>query len=171
MILHQNPWQDHNGATHRRNFDTPPLRGSCRYTKVNLHITDELPKTPVYPGIPAPEIHLMSLLVSQKTVFRNTTRCLKLTEEEARLLDEVARANGVARSEWMREVILRELRNAPTSDASLAEILGVRLLLVNVLRPLAAGQRLTAEAFDKLLDEISTAKHELAGKLANEKRR
>jgi hypothetical protein len=113
----------------------------------------------------------MSLLVSQKTVFRNTTRCLKLTEEEARLLDEVARANGVARSEWMREVILRELRNAPTSDASLAEILGVRLLLVNVLRPLAAGQRLTAEAFDKLLDEISTAKHELAGKLANEKRR
>ena len=34
-----------------------------------------------------------------------------------------------------------------------------------------AGQRLTAEVFDKLLDEISMAKHELAGKLANEKRR
>jgi hypothetical protein len=48
----------------------------------------------------------------------------------------------------------------------LAEILGVRLLLVNVLRPLAAGQRLTPEAFDKLLDEISEAKHALAGKLA-----
>ena len=113
----------------------------------------------------------MSLLVSQKTVFRNTTRCLKLTLEESRLLDEVARANGVARSEWMREVILRELRGAPRSDASLAEILGVRLLLVNVLRPLAAGRHLTPEAFDKLLDDISTAKHELAGKLANEKRR
>ena len=52
------------------------------------------------------------------------------------------------------------------SDPSLAEILGVRLLLVNVLRPLAAGQRLTPEAFDKLLDEISEAKHALAGKLA-----
>ena len=49
---------------------------------------------------------------------------------------------------------------------SLAEILGVRLLLVNVLRPLAAGQRLTPEAFDRLLDEISNAKHQLAGKLA-----
>jgi hypothetical protein len=108
---------------------------------------------------------------SNKTVFRNTTRCLKLTEEEARLVDEVATAKGVPRSEWMRDVILQELRSAPTSDAFLAEILGVRLLLVNVLRPLAAGQKLTPEAFDKLLDEISTAKRELAAKLASEKRR
>ena len=117
----------------------------------------------------------MALLPSQngsnKTVFRNTTRCLKLTQEEARLLDEVATAKGVPRSEWMRDVILRELRPASVNDPSLAEILGVRLLLVNVLRPLAAGQRLTPEAFDKLLDEISAAKHELAGKLASEKRR
>ena len=117
----------------------------------------------------------MALLPSQngpnKAIFRNTTRCLKLTTEEARLLDEVATAKGVPRSEWMRDVILRELRPSPINDASLAEILGVRLLLVNVLRPLAAGQRLTAEAFDKLLDEISAAKHELAGKLASEKRR
>jgi len=108
---------------------------------------------------------------SNKVVFRKTTRCLKLTEEEARLLDEIATAKGVPRSEWMRDVILRELRSTPMSDVSLAEILGVRLLLVNVLRPLAAGQKLTPEAFDKLLDEISTAKHELAGKLAPEKRR
>jgi hypothetical protein len=107
-----------------------------------------------------------------KTVFRNTTRCLKLTAEEARLVDEVATANGVARSEWMRDAILRELRPTPASNnSSLAEVLGIRLLLVNVLRPLAAGQKLTPEAFDKLLDEISTAKHELAGKLASEKRR
>jgi hypothetical protein len=63
-------------------------------------------------------------------------------------------------------VILRELRAGLASDPSLAEILGVRLLLVNVLRPLAAGQRLAPEAFDRLLDEISEAKHQLAGKLA-----
>ena len=63
-------------------------------------------------------------------------------------------------------MILQKLRKGSASDPSLAEILGVRLLLVNVLRPLAAGQRLTPEAFDKLLDEISEAKHQLAGKLA-----
>jgi hypothetical protein len=34
-----------------------------------------------------------------------------------------------------------------------------------VLRPLAAGQRLAPEAVDKLLNEISDAKHKLARKL------
>jgi hypothetical protein len=106
-----------------------------------------------------------------KTVFRNTTCCLKLTKEEAQLLDQIATARGVARSEWMREVILRELHSKPVSDPSLAEILGVRLLLVNVLRPLAAGQKLSPEFFDKLLDEISSAKHDLADRVATERKR
>jgi hypothetical protein len=90
----------------------------------------------------------------------------KLTKEELGKVTEFARSQGLARGEWIRDVILTEMRKESTNDPSLAEILGVRLLLVNVLRPLAAGQRLTPEAFDKLLDEISEAKHQLAGKLA-----
>jgi hypothetical protein len=90
----------------------------------------------------------------------------KLTKDELARVTEFARSQGLARGEWIRDVILRELRGGLASDPSLAEILGVRLLLVNVLRPLAAGQRLTPEAFDKLLDEISEAKHQLAGKLS-----
>ena len=111
--------------------------------------------------------HNDSQKTQRKTVFRNTTVCLKLTEQEARLLDQLATAKGMARSEWMRDVILRELRGGSASDPSLAEILGVRLLLVNVLRPLASGQRLTPEAFDKLLGEISNTKHQLASKLVS----
>ena len=90
----------------------------------------------------------------------------KLTKAELERVTEFARSQGLARGEWIRDVVLRELCGGLPSDPSLAEILGVRLLLVNVLRPLAAGQRLTPEAFDKLLDEISEAKHALAGKLA-----
>jgi len=89
----------------------------------------------------------------------------KLTKEERGKVTEFAKSQGLARGEWIRDVILREVRGASGSDPSLAEILGVRLLLVNVLRPLAAGQRLTPEAFDRLLDEISDAKHQLAAKL------
>ena len=89
----------------------------------------------------------------------------KLTKEELERVTEFARSQGLARGEWIRDVILKEMRKGSGSDPSLAEILGVRLLLVNVLRPLAAGQTLTPEAFDKLLDEISEAKHELADKL------
>jgi len=101
-------------------------------------------------------------------VFPVTT---KLTKEERGKITDFARSQGLARGEWIRDVILRELRGGSTSDPSLAEILGVRLLLVNVLRPLAAGQRLTPEAFDKLLDEISDAKHQLATKLATRSER
>jgi hypothetical protein len=101
-------------------------------------------------------------------VFPVTT---KLTKEERGKITDFARSQGLARGEWIREVILRELRGGSTSDPSLAEILGVRLLLGNVLRPLAAGQRLTPEAFDKLLDEISNAKHQLAAKLATRSER
>ena len=78
---------------------------------------------------------------------------------------DFANSQGLARGEWIRDVILRETGEGPTSDPTLAEILGVRLLLVNVLRPLASGQLLSSEVFDKLLDEISEAKHQLAAKL------
>ena len=97
---------------------------------------------------------------------RNRSLNTKLTPTEFAAVERAAVANGCALGEWARDVILQELREESASDPSLAEILGVRLLLVNVLRPLAAGQRLTPEAFDKLLDEISEAKHALAGKLA-----
>jgi hypothetical protein len=102
---------------------------------------------------------------SHQTLNRVFPVTAKLTKEERGKVTEFATAQGLARGEWIRDVILREVRGASASDPSLAEILGVRLLLVNVLRPLAAGQRLTPEAFDKLLDEISDAKHQLAAKL------
>ena len=51
-------------------------------------------------------------------------------------------------------MILREesASDSERHDPALAEIVGVRLLLVNVLRPLAAGEKLAPEAFDKMLN-------------------
>jgi hypothetical protein len=89
-----------------------------------------------------------------------------LTPTELAAVETAAAAHECALGEWVRDVILREIRGGAASDPSLAEIVGVRLLLVNVLRPLAAGQQIAPEAFDKLLDEISDAKHQLAAKLA-----
>jgi len=104
--------------------------------------------------------------LSDRTLTRIFPVTVKLTKDELRKVTDFARLRGLARGEWIRDVILREAAEGPTSDPTLAEILGVRLLLVNVLRPLASGQLLAAEAFDKLLDEISEAKHQLARKLA-----
>ena len=94
----------------------------------------------------------------------------KLTKAERKSITDFARAQGFARGQWIREVLLREMTSGPRPDVSLAEVLGVRLLLVNVLRPLASGQKLSPEAFDKLLDDISRAKHELASKLLTERK-
>lgn len=107
---------------------------------------------------------------ADRDVLRVFPVTAKFTKQERRAVTEFARSKGVARGQWMRDVLLREL-GEPASDASLAEILGVRLLLVNVLRPLAAGQKLTPDAFDKLLDDISKAKHELAARLTAERAR
>jgi hypothetical protein len=89
----------------------------------------------------------------------------KLTPGEFAAVQAAAAAHGCALGEWVRDVILRELRGGLERNPSLAEILGVRLLLVNVLRPLAAGQTVAPAVFDKLLDEITEAKHQLAAKL------
>jgi hypothetical protein len=88
----------------------------------------------------------------------------KLTPTELSAVQTAASAHGCALGEWVRDVILREVHGS-AKNPCLPEILGVRLLLVNVLRPLAAGQNVAPEVFDKLLDEISQAKHQLAAKL------
>jgi hypothetical protein len=78
---------------------------------------------------------------------RNQSLNTKLSPTELAAVEVAAATDGCALGEWVRDLILRELPKGSASDPSLAEIIGVRLLLVNVLRPLAAGQRLTPEAF------------------------
>ena len=105
---------------------------------------------------------------------RNHTLTTKLTDAEQRSVEAAATAEMKTTGEWLRDLALEavaENSGRSASAVALSEIVGVRLLLVNVLRTLATGQRLSAEAFDKLLDEIGTAKYDLAGKLVSERRR
>jgi len=107
--------------------------------------------------------------------YRVKTAGTKLNTEELAALEKHCRDKGETPGELIRQLILTELgrvtRADPASNPTLTEVLGVRLLLVNVLRPLAAGQNLSLEAFDKLLDQISNLKHEMAGKVLVEQRR
>jgi hypothetical protein len=65
--------------------------------------------------------------------------------------------------------VLRELRGnsgKETPDPLLSEIIGVRLLLVNLLKPQAAGEKpLTLERFEAMLSEIQKVKKQLALKV------
>ena len=104
---------------------------------------------------------------------RNQNLNTKLTETEFRAVARASAADGKTTGEWLRDLALRKLRSGvnDTELVALSEIVGVRLLLVNVLRSIGAGQKLSAEAFDKLLDEIGVTKYDLATKLIAERQR
>lgn len=107
---------------------------------------------------------------ADRTANRVCPVTVKLTQDEHREVTEHAEGLGQARSEWMRDVVLREVQQSP-SDPLLEEIVGIRLLLVNVLRPLADGQKISAEAFDKLLESIGTRRVEIVQKMVSARRR
>ena len=97
-----------------------------------------------------------------KPPLRTKSIGFKVSEEEYAQLETGARASGQTLGEWCREMILRV---GVSHDPALAEIIGVRLLLVNVLQPMAAGEQVTPERFNQLLDQISEVKHQLAAQL------
>ena len=82
-----------------------------------------------------------------KPPLRTKSIGFKVSEEEYAQLETAAQADGRTLGEWCREVILRggSASDAERRDPALAEIIGVRLLLVNVLGPMAAGEKVTAE--------------------------
>jgi hypothetical protein len=106
-----------------------------------------------------------------KPPLRTKSIGFKVSEEEYAQLETAAQASRQTLGEWCREAILRGgASNAAAQDPALAEIIGVRLLLVNVLQPMAAGETVTAERFGQLLDQISEAKHQLAAQLQQQTR-
>jgi hypothetical protein len=65
----------------------------------------------------------------------------------------------------IRQLILRELRQdagESTARPELTEIIGLRLMLTNVLKPIATGQKITPEIFDAIMAEVRKTKHEIA---------
>ena len=88
-----------------------------------------------------------------------------MSEEEYAQLETAAQRSGRTLGEWCREVVLASASDVEMGDPALAEIVGVRLLLVNVLGPVAAGEKVTPEKFNQLLDQISEMKQQLAVQL------
>jgi Ribbon-helix-helix protein, copG family len=101
----------------------------------------------------------------RREVFRESSVSTRLTRKETRDLDALAKSRGVQRGELIRKLIRDELaREVGTSAASteLTEIMGIRLMLTNLFRPLATGQKLTPEAFDNMVAEIKKRKRSVA---------
>jgi hypothetical protein len=94
-----------------------------------------------------------------KPVFRRKSIGTKVSEEEYAKLE--ALAGGRAMSEWVREVLLRELDGKQARAAEetvLAEVLALRTILLNAFYRLAEGEKLTAEELQSFIDRADASK-------------
>ena len=92
-------------------------------------------------------------------------------------IEELARARGLTLGGWCREVLLAQLAPsfAPVPEkAILTEVLGLRMIVINLLRALGSGEPLTAEKTQAIIDwadreKIATAVECLRERAASEK--
>jgi hypothetical protein len=100
----------------------------------------------------------------QQESFRLTNVSSKLNRSEAERLDTLAAKRGQQRGELIRRLILDELArdDEPTASAELTEVIGLRLMLTNLLKPLTTGQKLTPEMFDGIMAEVKKRKKAVA---------
>jgi hypothetical protein len=102
----------------------------------------------------------------ERSAYRLNTVATKIGGQELAKLKGLAARRRQSTSDLIRELILAELeRDSGTSkvDPILSEIVGVRLLLVNLLRPQATGQApYSTLGFEALLDQIKQVKRQVA---------
>lgn len=96
---------------------------------------------------------------------RNITLNTKLTELEFAEVERFCEAHNVAFGEWVRDVVLREVRGPEDRLGTvplLGEITGLRLLLINTLEPLLRGEKMTPDQFKEMLRYVKTNKRKAA---------
>jgi hypothetical protein len=100
-----------------------------------------------------------------RATFRLQAVGTKLNTQENRAFEELAKKRGQTRGDLLRQLILRELRQdagESTVSAELTETIGLRLMLTNLLKPIATGQKITPEIFDAIMAEVRKTKREVA---------
>ena len=104
-------------------------------------------------------------VVTQRANYRVKTAGTKLNRDELAALAKHCTERGTTPGELIRQLILTEVgRNdaEPTVSPELSEIVGLRLMLTNLLKPLATGQKITPEVFDGIMVEVKKRKTSLA---------
>jgi hypothetical protein len=96
---------------------------------------------------------------------RSQNLSTKLTEAEAKAIQDAAARTAKTSSEWAREVLLREAGGVGVNFDLICEVVGLQLLLMNVLAPMARGERITAEQFQGIVKSVQTAKVKAAGEM------
>lgn len=92
-------------------------------------------------------------------ISRNRSAGAKVTDEEYAQLEALAQARGITLGEWCREILLGQLglEQGTTEQTVLAEILGLRMIVLNLFRAMLQGEKLTES---KILEIVQWADQE-----------
>jgi hypothetical protein len=88
-----------------------------------------------------------------------------LTKTELAAVEAASEADGRALGEWVREAVLKASRASSVcvaTDDLMTEIVALQLFLTDVLSPVACGERMSAEQYQKLMRNVKTNKQRAA---------
>ena len=103
-----------------------------------------------------------------RTILRTKSISTKLTEKEYESFEVMASSSGQNLSEWARNVLLEQAQrngSEQSLEALLAEVLGLRTIVLNLLYATAKGETMTDEQMKALIDRADAGKVERARKL------
>ncbi|HEY1213390.1 MAG TPA: hypothetical protein VGE93_07125, partial [Bryobacteraceae bacterium] len=69
---------------------------------------------------------------------------------------------------WLRDVALKELERATDTNRlrpELVELVGLRMILTNLLRPISQAKPITEERFEAIMAEVRRSKVQVASDL------
>ena len=93
--------------------------------------------------------------------IRTKTVGTRVTDAEEQELIAAANRDNQNVSEWTREVLLKAARRRE-SDAVLTEVIATRMLLVNLLKPLAMGKTVSQEWITEAMAAVRREKRKAA---------
>ena len=85
----------------------------------------------------------------------------KVTRKEQEELEHAAYKSGKSLSEWARDVLLREARRSQ-DDAVFTELVATRMLLVNLMKPLILGEKVSPTWITEAMGMVRREKHKAA---------
>jgi hypothetical protein len=107
--------------------------------------------------------------ISTSNVFRTQTLATRMNNAEMQAVEAAAKAVGMTRSEWLRETVVARLQQtdqaapATLERSLLAEILALRLLILNMFAAAVPGFALTS--LRQIMAYADSAKHAEVAKL------
>lgn len=108
---------------------------------------------------------------SKQRPVKTRTVSTRVTEAEYSALQEQAWSAGKTVCDWARECIVQRLEESPRKleEHLFTELVGIQLLLMNTLGPIARGERLAADEVAAVFREVQARKARKAQEILNKR--